>query len=234
MHVRGNLFLLHVSLRGTLQGCSRFLNIIESRFSRFDFLAISSTLCEADQRYCWLPTIIMQIQDSNTLYSPPHFCNVRGRYAIRLARDADAASMVPLVGNILEQYKLPLLLEDGDRALTCLHTYYAGSNHGQCWIVVDETTGDNVGLFALYHVSAEECELQKMFLSADHRGKGLGMACLQYFIEEARQRGYVRVVLDTVSVLKEAVSLYEKVGFKTVTGCESQRWECDIVMELQL
>jgi len=58
------------------------------------------------------------------------------------------------------------------------------------------------------------CELRKMYLHRDYRGKGLGRGLLEHALAEARRLGFKRVTLETASVLKEAIRLYESYGFK--------------------
>jgi len=58
------------------------------------------------------------------------------------------------------------------------------------------------------------CELRKMYLRRDHRGKGLGKRLLEHALAEARRLGFKRVTLETASVLKEAIRLYESYGFQ--------------------
>jgi len=57
------------------------------------------------------------------------------------------------------------------------------------------------------------CELRKLFLLPESRGLGMGKqlaeACLQY----AKHSGYQRCYLDTLSGMKSAIGLYEKLGF---------------------
>jgi len=57
------------------------------------------------------------------------------------------------------------------------------------------------------------CELRKLFLLPESRGLGLGKqlaeACLQY----AKSKGYQHCYLDTLSNMKSAIGLYEKLGF---------------------
>jgi putative acetyltransferase len=58
------------------------------------------------------------------------------------------------------------------------------------------------------------CELRKMYLHRDYRGKGMGRGLLEHALAEARRLGFKQVTLETASVLKEAIRLYERYGFK--------------------
>jgi len=52
-----------------------------------------------------------------------------------------------------------------------------------------------------------------MYLHKAHRGKGLGKFLLEDALSKAEQLGFERMVLETASVLKEAIALYESYGF---------------------
>ncbi len=57
------------------------------------------------------------------------------------------------------------------------------------------------------------CELKRMYLRDEARGKGLGKALLQKSFEVAKQLGYSRMRLDTIASMTSATQLYEKSGF---------------------
>jgi len=77
------------------------------------------------------------------------------------------------------------------------------------------------------------CELRKMYLRRDHRGKGLGKRLLEHALTEARRLGFKTITLETASVLKEAVRLYEASGFKPYTPAHLSH-RCDQAYLLKL
>jgi putative acetyltransferase len=58
------------------------------------------------------------------------------------------------------------------------------------------------------------CELRKMYLLPEARGRGQGRALLQLCLETARQLGYRRCYLETLTGMDAAMRLYERAGFK--------------------
>ena len=58
------------------------------------------------------------------------------------------------------------------------------------------------------------CELQKMFLLPSTRGIGLGRKLLTLLLDEAKDRGYTRCYLETLSRMNRARELYIQNGFK--------------------
>ena len=63
----------------------------------------------------------------------------------------------------------------------------------------------------------QTCELKKLFLLKESRGLGLGktlsLACLEF----AKQQGFERCYLDTLSNMSAAVRLYESLEFEHLT-----------------
>ena len=69
---------------------------------------------------------------------------------------------------------------------------------------------------AMYYPLAEigTCEIKRVFVDPAGRGTGAGRALMVAAMDGARADGYTRVVLDTIAPLKEAIGLYERLGFK--------------------
>ncbi len=68
--------------------------------------------------------------------------------------------------------------------------------------------------FAL--LSADICELQKLYVSETVRGQGWGCRLTETVIAEARAAGFKKLYLETTDVLAQAVSLYKALGFKAL------------------
>ena len=84
-------------------------------------------------------------------------------------------------------------------------------------LLLAEFENQLAGCVALHKLEVEVCEMKRLYLRPQFRGKGLGRALAQHIIAEARQIGYRRMRLDTVEpVMKDAVSMYRKLGFREV------------------
>ena len=75
---------------------------------------------------------------------------------------------------------------------------------------------------AAYRERAEGvCELKRVFLRPEYRGRGISKELLRTVEGYARERGCRAVALDTNSALEPAVTLYKKAGYR-VTFREGQ------------
>lgn len=72
------------------------------------------------------------------------------------------------------------------------------------------------GCAALRPLDAHTCEMKRMFVRPQYRGRGMGRALAELLIQEARQIGYQRMRLDTGETLTAAVGLYEALGFRPI------------------
>ena len=73
--------------------------------------------------------------------------------------------------------------------------------------------GDAVGCVALIPMGDGVYELSKMAVAPRMRGRGIGRRVLEHAIAQARELGARSLFLGSNSVLKNAVHLYESIGF---------------------
>jgi GNAT superfamily N-acetyltransferase len=91
------------------------------------------------------------------------------------------------------------------------------------------------GCVALHELEVEVCEMKRLYLRPQFRGKGLGHAFAERIIAEARHIGYRRMRLDTVEpVMKDAVAMYRKLGFKEIAPYRANPVAGAMYMELEL
>ena len=73
---------------------------------------------------------------------------------------------------------------------------------------------DILGCVALRKIEGDICEMKRLFVRPGHRGKGIGLKLAQAVISASRDIGYTRMRLDTISSMKEAITLYRSLGFR--------------------
>ncbi len=70
-----------------------------------------------------------------------------------------------------------------------------------------------MGCVGIRRLSPTVCELKRMYLKKEARGKGLGKQLLSKAIAIAKQMQYRRMRLDTLQTMDAAMGLYKKMGF---------------------
>lgn len=132
----------------------------------------------------------------------------------RTATNADVSKVRDLVFGILVEYGLTPEPDGTDADIADIEGNYIAP--GGVFECIEDADGNLLGTFGLFRLSDFEIELRKMYLARAARGKGLGKLALTRAVEQARARGYRTLSLETASVLKEAIAMYEKFGFTRV------------------
>lgn len=103
---------------------------------------------------------------------------------------------------------------------------------GHIVVAIDEK-GEVLGVCAMIKMEHPrfDYELAKMAVSPAARGLGIGYQLGRAAIEWAGKRGARHIYLESNTVLTPAIRLYEKLGFRKVTGYPSPYERCNIQME---
>ncbi|MBD3370891.1 GNAT family N-acetyltransferase [Candidatus Fermentibacteria bacterium] len=127
---------------------------------------------------------------------------------------------------------LDLSFQDFDREVRNLPGEY-GPPGGA--ILIAYPKGRAAGCVALKSLGEGICEMKRLYVRPEYRGMGLGRALSESIIRRARRMGYSRMRLDTLSSLREAMGLYESMGFQRVEPYYDNPlpdvvyWELDLV-----
>lgn len=103
-------------------------------------------------------------------------------------------------------------------------------------IIVALYNGEPVGVCALIKMNDPyyDFELAKMAVSPGARGKNIGGLLGAAIIQKAKELGASKIYLESNTILKPAINLYHKLGFRKVAGHRSPYERCNIQMELDL
>ncbi len=74
------------------------------------------------------------------------------------------------------------------------------------------------GIFPTEALPPKTCELVKMYLDKNARGKGLGKMLIEHCLQWAKENNYEHCYLETMPELKQALKVYELFGFEYLDG----------------
>jgi ribosomal protein S18 acetylase RimI-like enzyme len=103
--------------------------------------------------------------------------------------------------------------QDFEKELEELSTLYAKPNGAFVLAFFDHSL---IGCFGIRKIDDKTCELKRMYLSKELRGRGLGEKLLLKALEIARLSGYQHMRLDTLPSMQSAFGLYQKLGFREI------------------
>ncbi len=91
------------------------------------------------------------------------------------------------------------------------------------------------GCVALHKLAPEICEMKRLYVRPQFRGKGFGRVLAERIIADGRQIGYKQLRLDTVEpMMRAAVAMYRRLGFGEIPPYRENPIEGALYMELQL
>jgi len=90
----------------------------------------------------------------------------------------------------------------------------------------------SVGCIGLRKLEHDVCEMKRLFVKPDYRGQGIGKALAEAAICEARKLGYRSMRLDTMPSMKEAIALYESLGFERIDPYRYNPSQHAVMMQL--
>jgi GNAT superfamily N-acetyltransferase len=132
--------------------------------------------------------------------------------SLRPAINLDGEDVRTLVFSILNEYGLKPDPTGVDADMLDIEASYM--ERGGSFHVLTDPDGVIIGSVGLYPIDDRVCELRKMYLASNARGRGLGKRLLEHALTEAQRLGFSRIELETSSVLKEAIGLYRRYGFQ--------------------
>jgi putative acetyltransferase len=150
---------------------------------------------------------------------------------LRPADNKDCEDIARLVYGVLNEYGLKPDPGCTDADLKDVESSYFGRDG--TFFVLEAEDSSIIGAYGLYPIDKQTCELRKMYLHKAHRGKGLGKFLLDDALSRAKKLGFEKMILETASVLKEAIALYKSYGFVQYET-QNMSSRCDQAYQLEL
>jgi len=127
-----------------------------------------------------------------------------------------------------------LCFQSFDKELVELPGDYASPSGRLLLAFDDDSLAGCVALHA-FENSNEICEMKRLYVRPNFRGHRIGQQLIDAVIAAAREIGYSRMRLDTVSgTMDKAIALYRSYGFKEIPSYRLNPIEGVLYMELDL
>jgi len=162
-----------------------------------------------------------------------HYFALMQRPNIRLLKNEDNAEIASIIRSVLTEFKAdkPGTVFYDPTTDDLFNLFSAPSS--EYWIIeIDGTIAGGSGVYPTQGLPGNCCELVKLYLRKDARGKGFGKQLIEQCFGSARKFGFEQVYLETMPELKMAVGLYEQCGFRYLDGPlgNSGHFGCDLWM----
>jgi len=136
-------------------------------------------------------------------------------FTIRLIKPEDNEAIAQIIRKTLIEYNSAIPgTAFFDNSLDNLYEVYQADKTVYYVAEYNGKVVGGAGIGKLETVPDTFCELQKMYLLPEARGKGIGAALMQVCLEFARKSGYQKCYLESFDYMNAAVNMYKKFGFK--------------------
>ena len=138
---------------------------------------------------------------------------------LREITEADNNTLAEIVRDNLKKHSLNL---PGtvyyDDNLYHLSDFYLGDKVKRFYYIATDDSGKIIGGIGLAEFEFfENCaELQKLYLTDEAKGSGLGYKLIEAIEDKARELGYKKIYLETHTNLAAAIHIYERCGYREI------------------
>jgi len=148
---------------------------------------------------------------------------------------AESSEQVDTIRELFLEYakslNFNLCFQGFDKELESLPGKYAAPDGRLLLALYDQKIA---GCVALWKVSDQVCEMKRLWVRPEFRGKKIGRQLAEFVIEQAKLIGYSKMKLDTIDTMTEAIKLYVSLGFRSTSAYRYNPVEGAEYMELDL
>ena len=149
---------------------------------------------------------------------------------------AESPEQIEEIRRLFREYEarldIDLCFQDFEKELADLPGKYTKPD-GRLFLIYREN--QLAGCIALRKIDGEICEMKRLYVRENFRGRGLGKFLIEKIIEEARAVGYEKMRLDTLpDKMPSAVRLYKFYGFCEIPPYYNNPHPKTLFMELKL
>ena len=125
--------------------------------------------------------------------------------------ESHAPGVLELIGSVFAEYGMTFEPQGFDRDLTAIRDYYLARRGWFAVMVEDDRV---VGTVAALPQADGVCEVKRLYLRPEYRGRGHGAALMAYITAWATTAGFETIVAWSDARLPRAHLMYERLGFE--------------------
>ena len=128
-------------------------------------------------------------------------------------------------------FKKYLSIQNYDHEIENLEDKY-GLPFGRLYLAFYD--GVLAGCIGLRKIDNDNCELKRLYVKPQFRGKKIASFLVKYIIAEAKEIGYKHILLDTLPFLETAINMYKNYGFYEIESYNNNPMENLIYLKYDL
>ncbi|MEI6873988.1 MAG: GNAT family N-acetyltransferase [Spirochaetota bacterium] len=144
---------------------------------------------------------------------------------------ADIEELKRIISMYVSSLHINLSFQDIDRELEDFPKKY---DEPEGAFVVAKVNGMTCGCVGLRKIGQGICEMKRLYVLDEFKGRGIGRRLVQRIVEEGRVKGYAKMRLDTLRDMKPALALYRASGFYEIGPYTYNPIEGAVYMEIDL
>lgn len=138
-------------------------------------------------------------------------------YTIRPIEARDDAAMASIIRTVMPEFgACGSGFAINDPEVDWMHRAYSAPRSAYFVVEVENEVVGGGGVAQLEGAGPDVCELRKMYFLPRARGLGAGAAVMEKCLDKARESGFTRCYLETLTGMDGAMRLYERSGFRRI------------------
>lgn len=139
---------------------------------------------------------------------------------IRELTEKDDRQVASIIRDTFEEYGLPKANTVYDDPRTdSLSEQFRYEPKSKLWVADENGVAIGMcGVFPTEGLPQGWCEIVKFYVAKSARGRGIGSTLFAETLKTARELGYRNAYLETFPELAKAVTMYKRMGFRSIDG----------------
>ena len=133
----------------------------------------------------------------------------------KLETDEEIIKTKELIGEYIKWLNQDLSYQDIDEELQKFPEKYR-EPFGT--FIIAKVNENVIGCVGLKKLDDKICEMKRLYVHDNYKGKGIGKKLTELIIQEAKTKNYEKMRLDTFNIMEVALKIYYENGFQKINS----------------